>query len=87
MDEAKDLERVKSTLEVLQEYWLQRPYLRLGQIVSNAWRVLPEYSRNPEPEINDIYYLPDNRITDGLSQLKELEKLERERQSKGSTQA
>jgi hypothetical protein len=85
MDEAKDLARVKSTLEILQEYWLQRPYLRLGQIVSNAWRVLPEYSRNPEPEINDIYYLPDNRITDGLSQLKELERLERERQSKGST--
>lgn len=70
----KDTERVIHTLGVLTAYWLQRPYLRLGQIVSNAWHTLPEYTKNPEPEIADIFYLPDNRLTEGLSKLEDLER-------------
>lgn len=70
----KDTERVIHTLGVLTAYWLQRPHLRLGQIVSNAWHTLPEYTKNPEPEIADIFYLPDNRLTEGLSKLEDLER-------------
>jgi hypothetical protein len=78
----KDIERVKEALIVLQAYWLERPYLRLGQLVMNAFHVLPEYTKNPEPETADVFYLPDNRLLEGLSKLVEQE---RESKSKRTT--
>jgi hypothetical protein len=73
MQQEKDLARVKAMLESLSSYWMQRPYLRLGQIVSNAWRILPEYKSNPEPELSDIYYLNDDRLQEGLVKLESME--------------
>jgi hypothetical protein len=70
---ARNLEYVESTLADLREYWLARPHLRLGQIVSNSWRIHPDYKRNPEPEINDIYYLTDGKFREGLLELIENE--------------
>lgn len=69
----KDIVRVKETLDALSTYWLQRPYLRLGQLVSNAFYILPEYTKNPEPEIADVFFLPDSRLLEGLSKLVENE--------------
>ena len=86
MPTSKDLSRVESTLAELRDYWLQRPYLRLGQIVSNAYRALPEHASAPASDvIRDVYYLADDRILAGLNNLKASEKLERERQGKGIT--
>jgi hypothetical protein len=82
LQQEKDTERVIHTIGFLTSYWLQRPYLRLGQLVSNAWHTLPEYTKNPEPEIADIYYLPDDRLVEGLLKL---EDLERESTSKRTT--
>lgn len=82
LQQEKDLERVKHTLEALSAYWLQRPQLRLAQLVSNAWYTLPEHKRNPEPEISDIFYLTDDRLLAGLSKLEENE---RESTSKRTT--
>jgi len=65
----RNLENVEHTMAALREYWVERPYLRLGQILSNAWRVHPDYKRNPEPEINDIYYLTDGKFREGLLEL------------------
>ena len=69
----RDLENIDRTMAALHRYWLDRPHLRLGQIVSNAWRVHPDYKRNPEPEINDIYYLTDGKFREGLLELIENE--------------
>jgi hypothetical protein len=63
------LQSIDQTLAALREYWYARPYLRLGQIVSNAWQVHPDYKRNPEPEINDVYYLADSKFEEGLQLL------------------
>jgi hypothetical protein len=70
----KDTERVTHTLAALTAYWMQRPHLRLAQLVSNAWHTLPEYTQNPEPEISDIFYLPDDRLLVGLLKLEENER-------------
>lgn len=70
---ARNLYNVDCTLADLREYWLKRPHLRLGQIVSNSWRIHPDYKRNPEPEINDIYYLTDGKFREGLLELIENE--------------
>ena len=78
----KDLVRVKHTLEGLNTYWLQRPYLRLGQIVSNSWHSLPEYKQNPEPEIQDVFYMSDEKFLTGLQKLED-----NERKSKESSQS
>lgn len=65
----------------LMRYWEERPYLRLCQIVSNAFRVHPSYKRNPEPDINDIYYMEDYKFFEGLELLEK-----NESKSKGTTQ-
>ena len=56
-------------IQALLEYWKDRPYLRLGQIVSNAFRAHPSYKRNPEPEIQDVFYMPDKHFLEGLDLL------------------
>lgn len=61
------------TLYKLEEYWRNRPYLRLGQIISNAWQVHPDYKRNPEPEISDIFYFTNQKFIEGLRLLEENE--------------
>lgn len=76
----KNTDHISGTLDALSRYWRARPHLRLCQIVSNAWHTLPEYKRNPEPEINDIYYLPDNRFVEGLDNLQKQEDAQRARQ-------
>lgn len=49
--------------------WQKHPYLRLCQIVSNAWHKHPDYRRNPEPDIQDIYYFTDTKLLEGLELL------------------
>lgn len=66
----------------LEKYWKDRPYLRLGQIVVNAFRTLSEYKKNPEPEISDIFYIPDSKLIEGL---RNLENLESESKNKRTT--
>lgn len=65
--------RQETVVETLQAYWSDRPHLRLGQIVSNAFRVHPSYKKNPEPEIQDIFYMSDKHFLEGLELLKENE--------------
>jgi hypothetical protein len=90
MDTNKDtklLDRVieiHHTMNVLSTYWVNNPHLRLGQILSNAWRIHPNYKNNPEPEINDIFYLADAKFLEGL---KILEELKNTNESKGSRPA
>lgn len=59
----------EQVLQELQDYWKTRPELRLGQIVSNAFRVHPNYRRNPEPEIQDIFYMSNAHFLEGLKLL------------------
>ena len=56
-------------LQLLSEYWHKNPHLRLAQIVSNAWTAHPKYRRNPEPDIQDIYYLSDDLFLEGVALL------------------
>jgi hypothetical protein len=56
----------------LNDYWEKNPHLRLGQIVVNAWRMTLAYKNNPEPEISDLFYLPDEQILEGFENLAEL---------------
>ena len=67
----RELEKVASTIDKLQTYWTRHPYLRLGQIVSNAWRVHPDYRKNPEPDIQDVFYLTDEKFLEGLKILED----------------
>ena len=60
---------IDQTLEELRKYWRSRPYLRLAQIVSNAWQMHPDYKRDPEPDIKDIYYFTDSKFLEGLQLL------------------
>lgn len=66
-------DNVDSMLEKLASYWARHPYLRLAQIVSNAWRAHPDYKRNPEPDIQDIFYLTDEKFLEGLAILEKNE--------------
>jgi hypothetical protein len=60
-------DRIADVLEKLQTYWRKYPDLRLSQIVSNAWRVHPDYKNSPSPDIiQDIYYLADSKFLEGL---------------------
>ena len=70
--ENKKLERIvhiAKLLDTLSEYWLDRPYMRLSQIVSNAWHIHPDYKKNPEPEIQDVFYFTDEKFLEGLELL------------------
>jgi hypothetical protein len=64
---------VTDMLHQLQDYWMRRPHLRLAQIVSNAWRIHPDYKRNPEPDINDVFYFTNEKFLEGLKLLIENE--------------
>lgn len=77
------LANVDDMLEKLKSYWTSHPYLRLGQIVSNAWRIHPDYRKNPEPDIQDVFYLSDAKFIEGL---KLLEKPADELQSKSAAE-
>lgn len=61
--------KVDETLKALAEYWKERPYLRLGQIVYNAWKV---QSRSE----SDVFYMSDDTFLKGLQLLGENEKYE-----------
>ena len=61
------MNKVEETLKALEEYWKERPYLRLGQIVYNAWR------KNRRAETNDVFYMPDDTFLRGLQALAEEE--------------
>ena len=62
-------EAIDQTVEELRKYWRARPYSRLAQIVSNAWQMHPDYKRDPEPDIRDIYYFTDAKFLEGLQLL------------------
>ena len=66
----------EQVLQALQTYWEARPELRLGQIVSNAFRVHPSYRRNPEPEIQDVFYMSNTHFLEGLELLANIGKHE-----------
>lgn len=48
-------------------YWEMHPELRFCQIVSNAWQSHPDYKRDPEPDIQDIFYFTDKKFIEGLN--------------------
>ena len=73
--------QIAEVLHKLAVYWEKRPELRLCQIVSNAWQIHPDYKRNPEPEINDIFYFTDSKFLSGLELLSD-----NESKDKGPTQ-
>ena len=82
--ERRQAEReVKEALALLESYWLERPHLRLGQIIVNAFRCTPNYIRNPEPEFSDLFYVPDSVL---LSELATLANLSNESKSTKPTQ-
>lgn len=60
---------VEETLKALEAYWRERPYLRLGQIVYNAWKVQCRAE-------SDVFYMSDNTFVKGLQLLSENEKYE-----------
>jgi hypothetical protein len=66
-------EYIATLLDKLNVYWYNRPELRLAQIVSNAWRIHPDYKRNPEPDINDVYYFTDAKFLESLELLEKNE--------------
>lgn len=68
-------------LSLLGAYWDKYPQLRLAQIVSNAWHIHPDYKKNPEPDIQDIFYLSDDKFLEGLELL-----TKDESKDQGSTQ-
>jgi hypothetical protein len=61
--------KVDETLKTLEEYWRERPYLRLGQIVYNAWKVQSRAE-------SDVFYMSDDTFLKGLQLLGENEKYE-----------
>lgn len=67
------LNRITELIHALEEYWYNRPELRLAQIVSNAWHKHPDYKRNPEPDIQDVFYFTDEKFLEGLKLLQENE--------------
>jgi hypothetical protein len=74
--ENKKLEReiyIAKLLDRLSEYWYKRPELRLAQIVSNAWHIHSDYRRNPEPDIQDVFYFTDAKFLEGLAALEKNE--------------
>lgn len=73
MSKGNDSKSALIALTKLEEYWSKRPYLRLAQIVSNAWQIHPDYRRNPEPDISDIFYLTNEKFVEGLKLLEENE--------------
>jgi hypothetical protein len=80
----KQTEReIKEALALLESYWLERPHLRLGQIIVNAFRCTSNYRRNPEPEFSDLFYVPDSVL---LAELETLANLSNEPQSTNPTQ-
>jgi len=64
-----DETNIKATLAILEAYWKERPYLRLGQIVYNAWRMQSRAE-------SDVFYMSDNTFVKGLQMLSENEKYE-----------
>ena len=61
--------KVDETLKALEEYWRERPYLRLGQIVYNAWKIQHKAE-------SDVFYMSDDTFIKGLQLLGENEKYE-----------
>jgi hypothetical protein len=68
---------IAQLLDTLGEYWYARPHLRLAQIVSNAWQMHTDYKKNPEPDIQDVFYFTDSKLFEGIELL-------RQNESKGS---
>jgi hypothetical protein len=64
---------IAKLLDTLSEYWYANPDLRLAQIVSNAWHIHPDYKKNPEPEIQDVFYFTDSKFLEGLAALEKNE--------------
>jgi uncharacterized protein YihD (DUF1040 family) len=61
--------RITEILDSLEIYWRKNPELRLAQIVSNAWHIHPSYKRDPEPDIQDVFYFTDNNFLQSLELL------------------
>ena len=62
----RDPNRIKPTLELVEQIWEQHPDLRLGQLLVNAVR-----PSNPVPE---IFYAEDDKLVEGLRRFAELMK-------------
>jgi hypothetical protein len=58
---------IDETLKALEEYWRERPYLRLGQLVYNAHR---KQSRAE----SDVFYMSNETFMQGLRALAEDDK-------------
>jgi hypothetical protein len=62
----ENTQHIESVLSTIHAYWINRPHLRLGQIINNAMRV------NGRDDF-DTYYYPDQNIVEGISKLVEKE--------------
>ncbi len=56
----RDKNRIKPILEKLENYWLQNPDLRLGQIILNV--IVPQSSHS------EVYYLEDEKFEEKLDE-------------------
>ena len=77
------MDNVNNVIEKLHSYWLKYPYLRLAQIVSNAWRKHPDYRKNPEPDIQDVFYFTDAKFLEALELLENPNESKDQRSSEG----
>jgi len=66
-------EEVEVMLYKLGKYWKARPWLRLGQIMSNAWGLCDAYKQSPEPEVSDLYYIENDKLVAAIDQLEKQE--------------
>ena len=59
----RDPNRIKSIIEEIEEYWVQHPELRLGQIIANCIRAY-------DGRLNcDPFYIEDEALMVGLHKL------------------
>lgn len=59
----RDPNRIKLIMEEIEEYWVQHPYLRLGQIIANCVRAY-------DGRLNcDPFYIEDEALIIGLHKL------------------
>jgi len=62
---------MNEALKALEEYWKERPYLRLGQIVYNAWH------KQKKSESSDVFYMADADFIKAIEDLKLSEKYDK----------
>lgn len=59
----RDINRIKKTLNKIEEYWIKNPDMRLGQIIANCLRAY-------DGRLNcDPFFIEDDDLLKGLEKL------------------